>query len=134
MNQTPLPKKLGIKEGARVRLVGAPTAFERSLGSLPDGVTFVRDGRDLDVIVFFTRGRAELERRFESLAGSLQPAGGLWIAWPKKSSGVETDLSQSIVMEIGLRGDLVDNKNCAIDETWTALRFVVRKAKRPRQR
>ena len=128
---TPLPRKLGIKGESRVALVNAPQGFESTLGPLPDGATVqsrLRPG--LDVIVCFTTSRRELARRFERLAHSLDPAGGLWIAWPKKSSGVETDLDQSVVMEIGLATPLVDNKVCAIDETWSGLRFVVRKDNR----
>jgi hypothetical protein len=94
------------------------------LGSLPDGVAVRERARGpLDVILLFVKGRAELERRFERLAAALDPAGGLWVAWPKKSSGVETDLDQARVMEIGLERGLVDNKMCAIDETWSGLRF-----------
>jgi hypothetical protein len=127
---TPLPKKLGIREGARVVLVQAPAGF--SLGELPEGAAVGTRLRDrLDVILFFTRRRDELERRFTELARRLQPAGALWIGWPKKSSGVESDLDEAAVMEIGLaEGDLVDNKFCAIDETWSGLRFVVRKERR----
>jgi hypothetical protein len=130
-SRTPLPAKLGIKERARVALVSAPAGFERVLGPLPDGVRVMTRARGpLDVIVFFTTSRAELERRFGRLAGALRPAGGLWIAWPKKASGVETDLDQSGVMEVGLASGLVDNKVCAIDETWSGLRFVIRKENR----
>jgi hypothetical protein len=128
---SPLPRKLGIKEGARVTLVHAPAGFDRALEPLPDGVTVgSRVGRSLDVIVFFTKRRADLARRFERLAASLDSAGGLWIAWPKKASGVATDLDQAVVMEIGLATGLVDNKVCALDDTWSGLRFVVRKANR----
>jgi hypothetical protein len=126
---TPLPKKLGIKEGARVALVGRPPDFELEL--LPDGVKLgARLGRSLDVIVFFTTRRVELARRFVRLAGALDAAGGLWVAWPKKASGVETDLDQAAVMEIGLASGLVDNKVCAMDDTWSGLRFVVRREDR----
>jgi hypothetical protein len=128
---TPLARKLGMKEDARVALVNAPPDFERTLGPLPDGVSVqTRLRRGLDLIVFFTTSRRELAKRFERLAHSLQPAGGLWIAWPKKSSGVETDLDESAVMEIGLATPLVDNKVCAIDDTWSGLRFVVRRENR----
>jgi hypothetical protein len=128
---TPLPKKLGIEEEARVALVGSPAGFERSLQPLPDGVELVaRVRRRLDVIVFFTTRKSELSRRFTTLARALDPAGGLWIAWPKKSSGLDTDLDQMVVMEIGLATGLVDNKVCAIDDTWSGLRFVVRKQNR----
>jgi hypothetical protein len=128
---TPLPKKLGIKEGARVALVGAPDGFERALAPLPDGVALSRRvGRPLDVIVFFSARRAELERRFQKLAQTLGPAGGLRVAWPKKSSRLPTDLDQTAVMEVGLATSLVDNKVCALDDTWSGLRFVVRREHR----
>jgi hypothetical protein len=128
---TPLPKKLGIKEEARVALVGSPDGFERTLSPLPDGAELVaRVRRQLDVIIFFTTRKSELSRRFMTLARELDPAGGLWIAWPKKSSGVDTDLDQMAVMEVGLATGLVDNKVCAIDDTWSGLRFVVRKENR----
>ncbi len=83
------------------------------------------------MIVFFTRRRAELERRFPGLRRALDPAGGLWIAWPKRASGLETDLTEDVVREIALAGGLVDNKVCAIDETWSGLRLVYRLRDRP---
>jgi hypothetical protein len=123
----PLPKKLGIKEGARLALVGAPPGFERTLGRLPDEVELrARVRGPLDLIVFFTTSRRELERRFAKLAGALEPAGALWIAWPKRSSGVETDLTEDVLRKVGLPVGLVDNKVCAIDDTWSGLRFVIR--------
>jgi hypothetical protein len=85
----------------------------------------------MDVILLFATRRADLERRFSGLARALDPAGGLWIAWPKKSSGVATDLTFESVQAIGLDEALVDNKVAAIDETWSGLRFVYRKADRP---
>ena len=121
-----------MKEGARLALVGAPADFERTLGLLPDGVELRARARGpLDLIVFFTTSRAELERRFEKLAGALAPAGALWIAWPKKSSGVKSDLTEDALREVGLPLGLVDNKVCAIDDTWSGLRFVIRKENRP---
>ena len=124
---TPLPKKLGIKPGHRVVLVGAPRGFR--LHPLPSGAQVRGDLRGKtqeDVIVFFTKRRAELARRFEVLAARLAPAGGLWIAWPKQASGVSTDLSGDLVRSIGLASGLVDNKVCAVDDTWSGLRFVIR--------
>ncbi len=124
---TPLPKKLGIEDGARVAVLGAPKTFERTLGPLPPSVSMRQSARGpLDVIVFFTSKTSELERRFSKLAGALEPAGGLWIAYPKKSSGVGSDLTFERVQDIGLRAGLVDNKSCAIDETWSGVRFVYR--------
>ena len=124
---TPLAKKLGIKEGHRVAFPGAPAGFEELLGNLPDGVRVrARATGPLDVIVFFTKRRGELERRLPALRRSMDPAAGLWIAWPKRSSGVETDMTEDVVRELGLAGRLVDNKVCAIDETWSGLRLVIR--------
>ncbi len=126
---TPLPQKLGIRPGARLRFVAAPDEFSDALGVLPAGVRFASRGA-ADVVVFFTLRRAELQRRFAQLARGLDPAGGLWIAWPKKSARVPTDLDENVVRDIGLKSGLVDNKVCAIDETWSGLRFVVRLADR----
>jgi hypothetical protein len=130
---TPLAKKLGIRPGDRVALLHAPDRFElETLGELPPGVSLRRRARGpLDVIVAFTGERSALDRGLESWRRALDPAGGLWIAWPKRSSGVPTDLSDGSVREAGLATGLVDNKVCAIDATWSALRFVVRLADRP---
>ena len=129
---TPLPKKLGIKEEARLALVGAPPGFDRTLGKLPAGVDVRRQARGKhDVIVCFLTRRRELERRFAGLARALDPAGGLWIAWPKRASGVDTDLTEDVVREVALDAGLVDNKVCAIDETWSGLRLVYRVRDRP---
>ena len=86
------------------------------------------------VVVYFTTSRAELERRFEALQATLDPADGLWIAWPKQASGIETDLTFDAVQQTGLAAGLVDNKSCAIDDRWQALRFVYRLKDRPLQR
>ena len=117
---TPLPQKLGIRDGSRVRLSGAPRGFARSIGVEP------RARGEADVIVLFTRKALQLRSGFARLRESLHPAGGLWVAWPKRSSGVATDLTENDVRTIGLAAGLVDNKVCAIDETWSGLRFVVR--------
>jgi hypothetical protein len=126
---TPLPRKLGIKPGARVALVGAPADFADTLGELPDGAQSRPLGRGAgrcDVIVCFARTVAELARALPALPARLEPAGGLWIAWPKKSSRLATDLTEAEVRARGLATGLVDNKVCAIDDTWSGLRFVVR--------
>jgi hypothetical protein len=124
---TPLPKKLGIKEGHHVAFVAAPDGFRKTLGELPDGVRVKsRATGPLDVIVLFITRRAELERRFDRLSAAMEPAVGLWVAWPKRSSGVETDMTEDCAREVGLAKGLVDNKVCAIDETWSALRLVIR--------
>jgi hypothetical protein len=124
---TPLPGKLGIKVGGRVAVVSAPDGFEHTLGRLPDGVQVRRQARGcVDVIVFFVTRRAELARRFPTMARALESDGGLWVAWPKKTSGVVTDLVFDVVQHIGLDAGLVDNKSAAIDERWQAVRFVYR--------
>jgi hypothetical protein len=128
---TPLPRKLGIREGARVAIVSAPKGFDIALGDLPPGVEVRPHARGkLDVIVFFATRRAELTRRFPAFARAIAPEGGLWVAWPKLTSGVACDLRENVVREIGLDAGLVDNKVAAIDGVWSGLRFVVRRADR----
>jgi len=117
---TPLPKKLGIQETSRVALAKAPAGFAEGLG------VKVRLRGELDVAVLFAKRQGELTRAFAPLARRLAPAGGLWVAWPKKSSGEATDLTFDLVQRTGLDAGLVDNKSCAIDDTWQAVRFVIR--------
>ncbi len=124
---TPLPKKLGIKEDSSFCALAPPDGAE--LGELPDRV---RGGEPFDVILFFVHESGELRRRFAEPALTLDPAGGLWVAWPKRGAKLSTDLSFAEVQRIGLETGLVDNKSCAIDERWQALRFVVRLEDRPR--
>jgi hypothetical protein len=132
---TPLPKKLGINEGARVALVSAPQGFEHTLGALPPRVSLRAHARGrLDVVVFFATRRGELVRRFPVFARAIAPDGGLWVSWPKRTSGVATDLTENVAREIGLAAGLVDNKVCAIDDCWSGLRFVYRVADRPELR
>ena len=129
---TPLAKKLGIKEGHRLAFPSAPKGFRGLLGELPDGAAVKsRVAGPLDVIVFFTKSRAELERRLPVLRRAMEPAAGLWIAWPKRSSGVETDMTEDVARELGLANRLVDNKVCAIDDVWSGLRLVIRLKDRP---
>ena len=129
---TPLAKKLGIKEGHRIAFPGAPDGFQGLLADLPDGVDVrTRAAGPLDVIVFFTKSRADLERRLPALRRAMDSAAGLWIAWPKRASGVATDVTEDVVRELGLANRLVDNKVCAIDETWSGLRLVIRLEDRP---
>jgi hypothetical protein len=131
---TPLTKKLGIKEESRLAFVNAPDGFDRTLGELPERAEVKRVARGpLDVIVFFTMSAAELTRRFDRLAAALDPTGALWIAWPKHSSGVRTDLTENTVRAVALPKGLVDNKVCAIDDTWSGLRLVIRKENRPKR-
>jgi hypothetical protein len=125
---TPLPRKLGIKPGHRVLLLSAPDGFDdKTLGPLPDGVRVARRARGTaDVIVSFHTVRAELARRLPLLRSLMEPAAGLWIAWPKRASGVRTDLTEDVVRELALEHVLVDNKVAAIDATWSGLRLVIR--------
>lgn len=126
-SSTPLAKKLGIKEGSRIALVNAPKDFQSELGELPDRVEFVkRPTKSLDIVLFFVVSERALARDFAKLAEKLTTNGMIWIAWPKKSSGVTTDLSFERVQRIGLDAGLVDVKICAIDETWSGLKFVYR--------
>jgi len=126
---TPLATKLGIKPGHEVALFRPPPDFEKTLGELPENV-HVQVGlagkTPLDVIVAFFSKRAELERQLASLRRRMAPACGLWIGWPKKASGVPTDMTENVVREIALPTGLVDNKVCAIDETWSGLSLVIR--------
>ena len=147
---TPLPKKLGIKPGARVGLAGAPDGFGALLEPLPDGARVearapaaaaagavlpgpVLPGPVLpgtgpfDVIVFFTVEQAELAGRLSELRARMAPAAGLWIAWPKRASRVPTDMTEDVIREIALPTGLVDNKVCAIDQVWSGLRLVIRR-------
>ena len=130
---TPLARKLGIKEGSRVALLGAPDGFDGELAPLPDGVQVVRRlAPQLDVAVLFVTERRQLERRFPDVARSITPAGGFWVAWPKRASKVATDLTEDVLREVGLPQGLVDNKVCAVNDVWSGLRFVWRKENRPR--
>lgn len=123
---TPLPKKLGIKAGSTVNLVGAPDGFEEGLGGLPTGVDLMRDTREVsDVTLWFVRSREELEDQIEAM-GAYAEGGGLWIVWPKKASGMASDLSQAVVRKTGLAAGLVDFKICSVDATWSGLRFTQR--------
>lgn len=123
---TPLPRKLGVKEGHRVLVASAPTGFE--LGPLV-GAADIHDraaGAPYDVILAFCKDRKAVERRFSELPARTTTAGALWIAWPKKSSGVPTDIDENVIRDIGLGAGLVDVKVCAVDETWSGLKFVRR--------
>jgi hypothetical protein len=125
---TPLPRKLGIKPGHRVLILSAPEQFEETtLGELPEGVQVGRAARGkADVIVSFHTERADLARRMPTLRAAMEPAAGLWIAWPKRASKVPTDLTEDVVRELALDNVLVDNKVAALDEKWSGLRLVIR--------
>jgi hypothetical protein len=125
---TPLPRKLGIRAGNRVLLAGAPDRFaEDTLGPLPGVELHHRAGRSpYDVVLVFAPDLRTLAARFGPASRRLTVGGGLWVAWPKKASGVVTDLDDNVVRAFGLAAGLVDNKVCAVDATWSAQRFVVR--------
>ena len=128
---TPLPRKLGIKEGSEVAFVSAPDDFASTLGKLPPSVHVKqRAVAPLDVLVAFFTRRATLERRLDALGRAVHPAGGLWIAWPKRASGMATDITEDTLREVALPRGLVDNKVCAIDDTWSGLRLVWRLSER----
>jgi hypothetical protein len=141
-SNTPLGQKLGIKPGSRVIVAGAPAGFSAALGKLPEG-SVLSDAStsrgSFDVAVLFTNSLRDLVKRFARVQMRMDPAAGLWIAWPKRASGVETDLTEDVVRRVALERSLVDNKVCAIDDTWSGLRLVYRvadreKIKAPRKR
>ena len=123
---TPLPKKLGIKPGFRVRLANAPAEVRAELREALARCDAVKQEDALDFAMIFSKSRAELTREFSRIAKVLSPAGMLWVSWPKKSSGVATDVTENIVREIGLDAGLVDVKVCAVTEVWSGLKFVRR--------
>lgn len=134
-SKTPLAKKLGIRAGSRLAVLDAPEGFLSLLEPLPEDVEVMEEldgGGDLDVIVLFSHRLADLRERLPRVAPHLAAHSGLWIAWPKKASGVETDLSFDEVQHAGLSLGLVDNKVCAVSEVYSGLRFVVRKEDRER--
>ena len=130
---TPLPKKLGVKEGHKVAWLNAPEHFDELLGELPHGVKVQRRlTNGIDVLVQFATSRAELQRRLPKLMDAVFPDGSAWVSWPKKSSGVATDITEDTIREDALPLGLVDVKVAAVDETWSGLKLVVRKERRGR--
>lgn len=125
---TPLVKKLGFKPGQRACYVNPPQQLDELLGELPDGVKVVTQLRGpLDLILCFVTERRVLQQRLKGLRGAMAPDAGLWICWPKKSSGVQTDMTEDVVRDVALPTGLVDNKVCAVDATWSGLRLVIRR-------
>jgi hypothetical protein len=125
---TPLPRKLGVKPGSRALVIGrpegAPELFEGGVRELGRAIA------PLDAVVLFTTARADLARRLPALRSKLDEAGMIWVAWPKRASGVATDVTEDVVRDLALAGDLVDVKVCAIDATWSGLKLVVRREAR----
>jgi hypothetical protein len=131
-SSTPLPRKLGIREGARVLLVNPPDGFTQLLSPVPEGVTFVsRASTGLDVVIWFATNRRGLEGGFSRLARRLQPDGRLWLAWPKKASRVPTDIDFHEAQRVGLAEGLVDNKSASLTDVFQGLQFVYRLRDRP---
>ena len=129
---TPLARKLGIKEETRLAILGAPDGFDDVLGALPPGVEVrTRAQGTFDVVLCFLTTARELDRRFPTLMRILDADGGIWIAWPKRASGVPTDVTEDTVRDVAVGHGLVDNKVCAIDDVWSGLRVVYRVADRP---
>ncbi len=125
---TPLVRKLGFKPGMRVHYVGAPDGLGALIGELPDGVrVLARPAPDLDLVMLFVVSRAELERRLGGLHAKLAQDGMVWVAWPKRASMLPTDMTEDVVRDVALPRGLVDVKVCAIDETWSGLKLVIRR-------
>jgi hypothetical protein len=130
---TPLPKKVGIKEGFNVALLNMPAEVRAQLRDALAKCRIVQDVvAPLDFIFVFSKSRSEMERELKRAAKALAPAGMLWISWPKKSSGVATDLTEDIIRESGLKLGLVDVKVCAVTEVWSGLKFVIPVKNRPK--
>ena len=131
-NEKPLVQKLGIEEGMAVGILNAPNYFDIDLGDLPDGVEVYRDADDApaDLYLIFADRSDEAQRGFERAVTQLPADGAIWFAWPKKSSDRDSDITEDTLRDLFLPTGMVDNKVCSIDETWSGLRFVVRKENR----
>lgn len=123
---TPLPKKLGIKEGSVVRLLDPPFAFDTILSADSNGFSWASSDAPADVIILFAEWEERMQELLPFAIAGMKSNGGLWIAWPKKASKVPTDIAEQRLRDILLPTGLVDNKVCAIDEKWSGLRFVWR--------
>lgn len=127
---TPLPKKLGIKEAMTVGVLNAPNYFDFDLGDLPDSVEVHRTEMPADMFLIFANSAAEAERGFTRALTYIPADGAIWVVWPKQSSGAGSDMKEDTLRDLFLDTGMVDNKVCAIDDTWSGLRFVVRKENR----
>lgn len=124
---TPLAKKLGIKPGSAIFVIAAPGHYDELLAPLPEGVKRVRKIDDADVAHFFETSRARLDKDLRAAVSKMQQYAAIWISWPKKAAKVETDITEDTIREVALPLGLVDIKVCAVDETWSGLKLVIRK-------
>jgi hypothetical protein len=128
---TPLAKKLGLSEGRTLFPVGAPRHYKELLGPLPTGARFVaRAAPETDIVHVFTTERRELAARLRSLYSTIKPDAAVWVSWPKKSARVPTDITEDVIRAVALPLGFVDVKVCAVDEVWSGLKLVIRKANR----
>src|SRR6266403_1891044 len=128
---TPLPQKLGIKPGLMVVTINAPANYRRLLGQIPDSVTFserLKSGSSF--VHLFTRRRSEMQKKMSILRNKLSDNGAVWVSWPKKSSGISTDVTEDVIREIALPLGFVDIKVCAVDEIWSGLKLMIRRENR----
>ena len=132
---TPLPQKLGIKPGLMVVTVNAPANYRRLLGQIPDSVTFserLKSGSSF--VHLFTSRRSEIQKKMSILRDKISDNGAIWVSWPKKSSGISTDVTEDVIREIALPLGFVDIKVCAVDETWSGLKLMIRRENRKSRR
>jgi len=128
---TPLPQKLGIKSGTNAVIVNGPENYRKLLGKLPDGVRLTNHlSANADFVHFFTTRRDELQEQLKLLRAKLSDTGTLWVSWPKKSSGVPTDVTEDVIRDVALPLGLVDTKVCAVDATWSGLKLMIRRENR----
>ncbi len=131
---TPLVQKLGIKPGHRISTLNEPASFDQALGALPENAAFVGStAKDVDAIVAFETSLQDFRKHLPRLANRIHSDGMIWIAWPKKASGVATDMGEDVIRDQALKLGLVDIKVCAIDEIWSGLKLVIRKENRPKR-
>jgi len=132
---TPLPQKLGIKPGLMVVTVNAPANYRRLLGQIPDSITFserLKSGSSF--VHLFTSRRSEMQKKMSILRDKISDNGAIWVSWPKKSSGISTDVTEDVIREIALPLGFVDIKVCAVDETWSGLKLMIRRENRKSKR
>jgi hypothetical protein len=128
---TPLAKKLGIKQGTRLHSVNAPAGYAALLSPLPENVTLVqKDAAELDLIHLFTRTRSDLIKLIDRYKTQIKQNGAIWVSWPKKASGIPSEITEDTVREVALPMGLVDIKVCAVDDVWSGLKLVIRKENR----